>query len=429
MSQNDPHSLLQRILGEEADPLIQMLRQPGADEALLKSRGIDSNAMLERAKAQISRAEKLTEHGINPPIPLEELTDAQFEALDIPTLEKYLAAGDVDVQRLITRTKQLLEDAKPQPAPGFFARLGALLPQWPSAPVAGLAVGAMVLVAVGVGVLRLAPQSPTVPAVQLQEPALSVTLAETAQQKPLAKALPMPQTLSAQAPEIVMAESSALQESAQGETAAMPISDAAITAIRDIEKETLVAATQLAEEVEVTEVTDAAEPTVTATQTPSEEEAPLSMSEEVTLAQNLVTQSETQSDAIPEAQWALTAAPAEAAGKEGDAKLTEEEVAAYREEHAIVVAEGTEANILAKLEFYNPASSVKDRLGIAIVDAAEASGELPPGGTIVVQVLLELARRRRQQVTRRGGDDGMRDVRSPMSAAGCKVWTLINFLS
>jgi cysteine synthase A len=47
------------------------------------------------------------------------------------------------------------------------------------------------------------------------------------------------------------------------------------------------------------------------------------------------------------------------------------------------VAEGTDAQILAKLEFYNPASSVKDRLGIAIVDAAEASGELKPGGTIV----------------------------------------------
>ncbi|KTR87991.1 cysteine synthase [Microbacterium testaceum] len=47
------------------------------------------------------------------------------------------------------------------------------------------------------------------------------------------------------------------------------------------------------------------------------------------------------------------------------------------------VAEGTEAQILAKLEFYNPASSVKDRLGIAIVDAAEASGELKPGGTLV----------------------------------------------
>lgn len=47
------------------------------------------------------------------------------------------------------------------------------------------------------------------------------------------------------------------------------------------------------------------------------------------------------------------------------------------------VAEEVDANILAKLEFYNPAGSVKDRLGIAIVDAAEASGELKPGGTIV----------------------------------------------
>lgn len=47
------------------------------------------------------------------------------------------------------------------------------------------------------------------------------------------------------------------------------------------------------------------------------------------------------------------------------------------------VAEGVGATILAKLEFYNPASSVKDRLGIAIVDAAEESGELKPGGTIV----------------------------------------------
>ncbi|MEV8266583.1 cysteine synthase A [Microbacterium sp. NPDC076911] len=47
------------------------------------------------------------------------------------------------------------------------------------------------------------------------------------------------------------------------------------------------------------------------------------------------------------------------------------------------VAEDVEGNVLAKLEFYNPASSVKDRLGIAIVDAAEASGELQPGGIIV----------------------------------------------
>jgi cysteine synthase A len=47
------------------------------------------------------------------------------------------------------------------------------------------------------------------------------------------------------------------------------------------------------------------------------------------------------------------------------------------------LTEGVNATIVGKLEFYNPASSVKDRIGVAIVDAAEASGELKPGGTIV----------------------------------------------
>jgi cysteine synthase A len=47
------------------------------------------------------------------------------------------------------------------------------------------------------------------------------------------------------------------------------------------------------------------------------------------------------------------------------------------------LTEGVNATIVGKLEFYNPASSVKDRIGVAIVDAAEASGELRPGGTIV----------------------------------------------
>jgi cysteine synthase A len=47
------------------------------------------------------------------------------------------------------------------------------------------------------------------------------------------------------------------------------------------------------------------------------------------------------------------------------------------------INEGAPATIAAKLEFYNPASSVKDRIGVAIIDAAEASGELKPGGTIV----------------------------------------------
>jgi cysteine synthase A len=47
------------------------------------------------------------------------------------------------------------------------------------------------------------------------------------------------------------------------------------------------------------------------------------------------------------------------------------------------LTEGAGATVLAKLEFYNPGNSVKDRLGKAIIDAAEKSGELKPGGTIV----------------------------------------------
>ncbi|MCW1250185.1 cysteine synthase A [Acaricomes phytoseiuli] len=47
------------------------------------------------------------------------------------------------------------------------------------------------------------------------------------------------------------------------------------------------------------------------------------------------------------------------------------------------LTEGLDATVAVKLEFYNPANSVKDRIGTAIVDAAEASGALQPGGTIV----------------------------------------------
>ena len=39
--------------------------------------------------------------------------------------------------------------------------------------------------------------------------------------------------------------------------------------------------------------------------------------------------------------------------------------------------------VAAKLEFYNPANSVKDRIGVSIINAAEESGQLQPGGTIV----------------------------------------------
>lgn len=46
-------------------------------------------------------------------------------------------------------------------------------------------------------------------------------------------------------------------------------------------------------------------------------------------------------------------------------------------------AAGCEAELLAKLEFFNPLGSVKDRIALAMVEAAEAQGRLKPGGVIV----------------------------------------------
>ena len=47
------------------------------------------------------------------------------------------------------------------------------------------------------------------------------------------------------------------------------------------------------------------------------------------------------------------------------------------------VTEGIAATVLAKIEYVNPGGSVKDRIAIKIIDAAEAEGKLKPGGTIV----------------------------------------------
>lgn len=47
------------------------------------------------------------------------------------------------------------------------------------------------------------------------------------------------------------------------------------------------------------------------------------------------------------------------------------------------VTRGLSATVLAKVEYLNPGGSVKDRIALAMVEAAEASGELRPGGTIV----------------------------------------------
>ncbi len=47
------------------------------------------------------------------------------------------------------------------------------------------------------------------------------------------------------------------------------------------------------------------------------------------------------------------------------------------------ISEETGANVVAKVEYFNPLSSVKDRIGRAMIDAAEADGRLKPGGLIV----------------------------------------------
>ncbi|WP_166443641.1 cysteine synthase A [Rhabdaerophilum calidifontis] len=48
-------------------------------------------------------------------------------------------------------------------------------------------------------------------------------------------------------------------------------------------------------------------------------------------------------------------------------------------------AEGVKANLLAKLEFFNPIASVKDRIGVAMIEAAEAAGEISPDKTVLVE--------------------------------------------
>jgi len=47
------------------------------------------------------------------------------------------------------------------------------------------------------------------------------------------------------------------------------------------------------------------------------------------------------------------------------------------------VAAGIAAPVLAKVEYFNPGGSVKDRIALRMVEAAERAGELRPGGTIV----------------------------------------------
>ncbi|MBI3199212.1 MAG: cysteine synthase A [Rhodospirillales bacterium] len=47
--------------------------------------------------------------------------------------------------------------------------------------------------------------------------------------------------------------------------------------------------------------------------------------------------------------------------------------------------DGIKAEILAKLEFFNPMSSVKDRIGVAMIDAAEKTGKIVPGVSTIIE--------------------------------------------
>ena len=51
--------------------------------------------------------------------------------------------------------------------------------------------------------------------------------------------------------------------------------------------------------------------------------------------------------------------------------------------HRMAKQAGAKADILAKCEFFNPLASVKDRIGVAMIDAAEAAGRIKPGTVLV----------------------------------------------
>src|SRR6266699_5238732 len=53
--------------------------------------------------------------------------------------------------------------------------------------------------------------------------------------------------------------------------------------------------------------------------------------------------------------------------------------------HRLAAEAGVTADILGKCEFFNPLSSVKDRIGLAMIEAGEKAGRITPGKSTLVE--------------------------------------------
>jgi cystathionine beta-synthase len=92
------------------------------------------------------------------------------------------------------------------------------------------------------------------------------------------------------------------------------------------------------------------------------------------------------------------------------------------------VTDGIACTVLAKVEYVNPGGSVKDRIAVRMIDAAEASGELRPGGTIVEPTsgntgvgLALIAQRRGYKCVFVCPDKVSEDKRNVLKAYGAEV--------
>jgi cystathionine beta-synthase len=92
------------------------------------------------------------------------------------------------------------------------------------------------------------------------------------------------------------------------------------------------------------------------------------------------------------------------------------------------LTEGVQATVLAKVEYFNPGGSVKDRIALRMVEAAERSGELKPGGTIVEPTsgntgvgLAMVAQRRGYRCVFVCPDKVSEDKRNTLKAYGAEV--------